>query len=145
MPVGTDVKYTDSITRVLESRVYEVLKDEKPGTEGSIVESMIANVAVSANNPMDNNRSVQPNLGRLQISFVPYEQRNGKNTKPYLDAIREATKGIVGAEVTVNQEDSGPPTEAPVNIEIAGDNFESIAQTAIALRNFLDTNQVEGV
>jgi multidrug efflux pump len=145
MPVGTDVKYTDSITRVLESRVYEVLKDERPGAEGSIVESMIANVAVSANNPMDNNRSVQPNLGRLQISFVPYEQRHGKNTKPYLDAIREATKGIVGAEVTVNQEDSGPPTEAPVNIEIAGDDFESISQTAIALRNFLDTNRVEGV
>ncbi|MBA2328054.1 MAG: efflux RND transporter permease subunit [Flavisolibacter sp.] len=145
MPVGTDIKYTDSITRVLEGRVQQVLKDENPGVEGSIVESIIANVAVSANNPMDNNRSVQPNLGRVQVSFVPYEERKGKSTKPYLDAIREATKGIVGAEVAVNQEDGGPPTEAPVNIEVAGDNFESIAQTALALRNFLDTNQVEGV
>ncbi|MGI8598090.1 MAG: efflux RND transporter permease subunit [Chitinophagaceae bacterium] len=145
MPVGTDIKYTDSITRVLEGRVQQVLKDEKPGVEGSIVESIIANVAVSANNPMDNNRSVQPNLGRVQVSFVPYEERKGKSTKPYLDAIREATKGIVGAEVAVNQEDGGPPTEAPVNIEVGGDNFESIAQTALALRNFLDTNQVEGV
>ena len=145
MPVGTDIKYTDSITRVLEGRVQQVLKDEKPGVEGSIVESIIANVAVSANNPMDNNRSVQPNLGRVQVSFVPYEERKGKSTKPYLDAIREATKGIVGAEVAVNQEDGGPPTEAPINIEVAGDNFESIAQTALALRNFLDTNQVEGV
>lgn len=145
MPVGTDIKYTDSITRVLEGRVQQVLKDEKPGVEGSIVESIIANVAVSANNPMDNNRSVQPNLGRVQVSFVPYEERKGKSTKPYLDAIREATKGIVGAEVAVNQEDGGPPTEAPVNIEVAGNNFESIAQTALALRNFLDTNQVEGV
>ncbi len=145
MPIGTDIKYTDSITRVLEGRVQQVLKDEKPGVEGSIVESIIANVAVSANNPMDNNRSVQPNLGRVQVSFVPYEERKGKSTKPYLDAIREATKGIVGAEVAVNQEDGGPPTEAPINIEVAGDNFESIAQTALALRNFLDTNQVEGV
>ena len=60
LPVGTDVKYTDSITRMLEKRVYKVLEKEKPGTEGSIVESIITNVAVSANNPRDNNRSVQP-------------------------------------------------------------------------------------
>src|SRR5678809_505909 len=57
--VGTDVKYTDSITHVLEKRVQKVLEKEKPGAPGSIVESIITNVAVSANNPRDNNRSVQ--------------------------------------------------------------------------------------
>ncbi|MGV3530294.1 MAG: efflux RND transporter permease subunit [Flavisolibacter sp.] len=145
LPVGTDIKYTDSVTQVLEKRVYKVLEKEKPGAEGSIVESVIANVAVSANNPRDNNRSVQPNLGRVQVSFVEYEKRLGKSTRPYLDAIREAVKGIPGAEVSVNQEDAGPPTEAPVNIEIAGDDFESIARVATDLRNYLDTNKVEGV
>jgi multidrug efflux pump subunit AcrB len=145
LPVGTDIKYTDSVTQILEKRVYKVLEKEKPGTEGSIVESVIANVAVSANNPRDNNRSVQPNLGRIQVSFVDFEERHGKKTKPYLDAIREAVKGIPGAEISVNQEDAGPPTEAPVNIEISGDNFESIAKVAYDLRNYLDTNKVEGV
>ncbi|RYY64513.1 MAG: efflux RND transporter permease subunit, partial [Chitinophagaceae bacterium] len=58
LPVGTDVKYTDSITQVLERRIYKVLEKEKPGTEGSIVESVIANVAVSAGDPNDINRSV---------------------------------------------------------------------------------------
>ena len=61
--MGTDVKYTDSITQVLEKRVEKVLEKEKPGMPGSIVESIITNVAVSANNPRDNNRSVQSNLG----------------------------------------------------------------------------------
>ncbi len=145
MPVGTDVKYTDSITRILEQNVYKVLGDEKPGVEGSIVESVIANVAVSANNPRDNNRSVQPNLGRVQVSFVEFEQRHGKSTKPYLDAIRQATQGIPGAEVTVNQEDAGPPTEPPVNVEVIGDNFNSISKVAMDIKNFLDTNKVEGI
>ncbi|HEY0732473.1 MAG TPA: efflux RND transporter permease subunit, partial [Chitinophagaceae bacterium] len=145
MPVGTDVKYTDSVTRVLEQRVYKVLEKEKPGTEGSIVESVIANVAVSANNPRDNNRSVQPNLGRVQVSFVEYEKRQGKRTKPYLDQIREAVKGIPGAEITVNQEDAGPPTEPPVNIEVVGDNFQSIAKVATDLKNYLDTSNVQGI
>jgi multidrug efflux pump len=145
MPVGTDIEYTDSVTQVLEKRVYKVLGKEQPGREGSIVESVIANVAVSANNPRDNNRSVQPNLGRVQVSFVPFEERHGKSTKPYLDSVREAVKGIPGAEITVNQEDAGPPTEAPVNIEVIGDNFESIARVAYDLKNYLDTNKVDGV
>src|SRR5436190_2034606 len=118
LPVGTDVKYTDSITHVLENRVYKVLEKEKPGTEGSIVESIISNVAVSANNPRDNNRSVQSNLGRIQVSFVEYAKRHGKRTGPYKDSIRTAMQGIPGANVEVSQEDNGPPTDPPVNIEV---------------------------
>jgi multidrug efflux pump subunit AcrB len=145
LPVGSDVKYTDSITHELEKRVYKVLEKEKPGTEGSIVESIISNVAVSANNPRDNNRSVQSNLGRIQVSFVEFEKRHGKSTGPYKDSIRAAMKGIPGASIEVAQEDGGPPTDPPVNIEVAGDNFANIASVATQLYNYLDTNKVEGV
>ena len=145
LPVGSSVKYTDSITSVLEKRVEKVLEKEKPGTPGSIVESIIANVAVSANNPRDNNRSVQSNLGRIQVSFVAFEKRHGKSTMPYKDAIREAVQGIPGTNVEVAQEDGGPPTDPPVNIEVVGDNFESIAAVATQLYNYLDTNRVKGI
>ncbi|HZI52958.1 MAG TPA: efflux RND transporter permease subunit, partial [Chitinophagaceae bacterium] len=145
LPVGTDVKHTDSVTRILEKRVLKVLEDEKPGAPGSIVESVITNVAVSANNPRDNNRSVQSNLGRIQVSFVEFEKRHGKRTMPFKDSIREVVKGIPGASIEVAQEDGGPPTEPPVNIEVTGDNFESIASVASQLYNFLDTNRVAGV
>ncbi len=144
MPVGTDVKYTDSITHVLERRVEKVLENELP-SKGGIVESIIANVAVSANNPRDNNRSVQSNLGRIQISFVEYEKRDGKKTRPFMDEIRKQTKGIPGTSIEVAQEDGGPPTDPPVNIEVTGDNFESIAKVSTQLFNYLDTNQVAGV
>src|SRR5262249_53666121 len=136
MPAGTDVKFTDSITHMLEKRVYKVLEKEKTGEEGSIVESVIANVAVRAKNPRDNNRSVQPNLGRIQVSFVESKNRHGVRTGPYLDSIRERMKGIPGASVEVSQEDNGPPTDPPVNIEVSGDDFESIAKTATAFYNY---------
>ena len=145
MPVGTDIERTDSITKELEKRVYKVLAKENPGTEGSIVESVIANVAVSANNPRDNNRSTQPNLGRIQISFVEFEKRHGKQTLPYLQEIRDAVKGIPGTEIIVDKEANGPPTEPPVNVEVIGDNFESIAKVAYDLKNYVDTNKVEGI
>ncbi|HWN88887.1 MAG TPA: efflux RND transporter permease subunit [Chitinophagaceae bacterium] len=145
MPVGTDVKYTDSVTRLLEKRVYKVLEKEKPGTEGSIIESIITNVAVSASKPTDNNRSVQSNLGRIQVSFVEYKHRNGVKTKPYMEAIREQVKGIPGASIEVAQEEGGPPTDPPVNIEVVGDNFDNIAKTATQLFNYLDTNRIFGI
>ena len=145
MPVGTNVKTTDSVTHVLEQRVFKVLENEKPGTEGSIVESIIANVANSANNPRSNNRSIQPNLGRIQVSFVEYEKRDGKKTLPFLDAIRANMGGIPGASVEVTKEEGGPPTDPPVNIEIVGDKFEDIATVATKLNNFLDTNHINGI
>jgi multidrug efflux pump subunit AcrB len=146
MPIGTSAKATDSVVRILENRVYKIMGDEnKPGVEGSIVESVISNVAVSANNPRDNNRSVRSNLGRIQISFVEFEKRHGKSSAPYLDSIRAAMTGIPGASIEVSQEDAGPPTDPPVNIEIAGDDFESIAKVAYELQNHLDTNRVEGI
>jgi len=145
MPVGTDVKYTDSVTRLLEKRVYKILENELPEKPGGIVESIITNIAVSANNPRDNNRSVQPNLGRIQVSFIEYAHRNGKKTRPFMDQIREQVKGIPGTSIEVAQEDGGPPTDPPVNVEVTGDNFESIASVATQLLNHLDTNRINGI
>ncbi|MEO6489251.1 MAG: efflux RND transporter permease subunit [Ferruginibacter sp.] len=145
LPPGTDIKKTDSITHILETRVHKVLEAEKPGTDGSIVESIITNVANSANNPRDNNRSIQPNLGRIQVSFVEYEKRHGKATRPFLDSIRTKMGGIPGASVEVAQEDGGPPTDPPVNIEVTGDNFEEISRVASNLSSYLDTNQIYGI
>ncbi|TAH09798.1 MAG: efflux RND transporter permease subunit, partial [Sphingobacteriia bacterium] len=145
MPIGTKAKTTDSVVRILENRVYKILGDNKPGAEGSIVESVISNVAVSANNPRDNNRSIQSHLGRIQVSFVEFEQRHGKSSAPYLEAIRQQMNGIAGASIEVGQEDAGPPTDPPVNIEISGDNFESISKVAYDLQNHLDTNRIAGI
>ncbi len=145
LPVGTDIKFTDSITHLLEGRVQKILQKELPEQPGGIVESIITNVAVSANNPRDNNRSVQPNLGRIQVSFVEFDKREGKKTMPFKDEIRRQMKGIPGASIEVAQEDGGPPTDPPVNIEVQGDNFESIAKVASDLSHYMDTNQVIGI
>lgn len=145
MPVGTRVETTDSVTSVLEKRVLKVLEKENPGKDGSIVESVITNVANSANRPEDNNRSIQPNLGRIQVSFVEFEKRHGKSTKPFLDSIRANMGGIPGASIVVEQENGGPPTDPPVNIEISGDEYEEISKVAQDLFNYLDQNKTDGV
>ncbi|HTQ27913.1 MAG TPA: efflux RND transporter permease subunit, partial [Puia sp.] len=144
LPVGTNVDYTDSITRRLETKVNKVL-DIGNGKTNPLVESVISNVAIGANNPQSGDRSTRPELGRIQVSFVEYEKRHGKSTTPYLDSIRAALKGIPGASIAVDQEQNGPPTDPPINIEVASDHFDNLTKTAVALKNYLDSLQIPGI
>jgi multidrug efflux pump subunit AcrB len=144
LPVGSEVKHTDSITKVLEAKVNKVLGTEN-GKKNPVVESMIANIAVGASDPMRGDRSTRSELGRIQVNFVEFEKRHGVSTMPYLEAIRKEMKGIPGAEITVTQESSGPPTEPPVNIEIQGDDFDKLIKTAVGLKNYLDAAQIPGI
>jgi multidrug efflux pump len=146
LPVGTNVDYTDSITKVLEKRVYNVLGMGQDGSKPNpAVESVISNVAVGASDPTSGDQSTHPELGRIQVSFVEFAKRHGASTGRYLDSIRHAMTGIPGAEITVDQEQNGPPTDPPVNIEVASDNFDDLIKTAVSLKNYLDSIQTPGV
>jgi multidrug efflux pump len=146
LPVGTSVDYTDSITRSLETRVNHVLGiDNEKGVKNPVVESVISNVAIGASDPASGDRSTRSELGRIQVSFVEFAKRNGVATAPYLDSIRHVIKGIPGAEISVDQEQNGPPTDPPVNIEIASEDFDDLIKTAVALKNYLDSVQTPGV
>ena len=144
LPVGTSVEYTDSVTRVLEGRVDKVLGTDN-GKKNPVVESVITNVALGANDPSSGDRSTRSELGRIQVSFVEFEKRNGVGTRPYMDSIRAHMKGIPGAQITVDQESGGPPTDPPVNIEISSEDFDALIKTSVSLKNYLDSIQVPGV
>ena len=145
LPVGTNVDYTDSITRTLETSVYKVLGMGDGSKSNPVVESVISNVAVGANDPTSGDQSTHPELGRIQVSFVEFAKRNGTSTARYLDSIRHVMTGIPGAEITVDQEQSGPPTDPPVNIEVSSDDFDNLIKTAVSLKNYLDSIQTPGV
>ena len=144
LPVGSDVRYTDSITRILEGRVNKVLGTDNRKTN-PIVESVISNVAVNAADPTSGDRTTRSELGRIQVSFVEYEKRDGTSTAPYLEKVRQAVQGIPGTEISVNQESGGPPTDPPINIEIASEDFDAMIKTASSLKNYLDSIRVPGV
>jgi multidrug efflux pump subunit AcrB len=144
LPVGTNVDYTDSITKILEGKVNKVLGIEN-GKKNPIVESVISNVAVGASDPTLGDRSTRSELGRIQVSFVEFEKRNGVSTKPFLDKIRAEMKGVPGSEISVDQESGGPPTDPPINIEVASEDFDALIKGASSLKNYLDSIQVPGV
>jgi multidrug efflux pump subunit AcrB len=141
MPIGTHQDVTDSITREVENRIIKTL-----GPDNKMVESVISNVAIGASeNPFDAGGQVSPHLGKVSVAFVKFSQRDGQSTKAYLSDIRNAVKGIKGAEISVDQEQNGPPTGKPVNIEIAADDFDLLVKTANDVKRYLDQQQVPGV
>lgn len=141
LPIGTDQKYTDSITNIIEQRITKVVD----GKNNPLVKSIISNVAVGAGDPSQMDLSVSPNKGKVTVAFVEFAKRDGQSTVEYLDKIRDAVKGIPGADITVEQEQGGPPTGKPINIEISGDEFELLATTSERIKRYLDSLQIGGV
>lgn len=140
LPVGTDVDVTDSLTRVMEQKVTEVV-----GADNPIVESIISNVALGASEDRFD-RAATSNKGKVGVAFVEYGKRNGVSTRDYMDKIRNATHGLIpGAEIVVDQEQGGPPTPKPVSVEIVGDDFEKLIAASKKVHRYLDSLAIPGV
>ena len=139
MPVGTDVKVTDSIARVVEGRMLKVLGKNNP-----IVESVVSNVALGASPDMFDMGTKTSHKAKVTVNFVEFAQRKGQNTNVYMEKIREAVKGIPGTEINVEKEKNGPPTGKPVNIEISSNNLDELTSTSTRLIAYLDSLKIPG-
>lgn len=144
MPVGTDQAYTNTVLNRLEDRVYHAL-DMDNGKKNPVVKSVISNVTVGAVDPSSGEVGEFPNKGRIQISFVPFDKRQHVNTTDLMMQIREAVKGIPGAEVTVDKESQGPPLPKPIVIELTGEDLDSLVAASEGLQKFLNDKQIPGV
>ena len=144
MPVGTDQAYTNEVLAKLEKNVNEALKDET-GKRTSIVKSVISNVTVGAVDPTSGEIGDFPNKGKITVAYVEFAHRNGESTVKYMEKIRDAVKGVPGAEVTVDKEQGGPPLPKPIVIDITGDNLDSLVATSESVKKYLKDKRIAGV
>ncbi|WP_266203353.1 efflux RND transporter permease subunit [Pontibacter kalidii] len=141
MPIGTDQAVTDSVTKIVEKRIYSVIGEDNPD-----VESVISNVAIGAGDENDRSTTAQSHKGKVTVAFVEYKDRAGeKSTTDYLTGIREAVKGIPGVDITVDKEQNGPPVGKPISIEIAGEDFEDLIALSKQVEQYLDQQQIGGI
>jgi multidrug efflux pump len=141
LPVGTDQAYTNDVTKKIEQKVSAVV--DSLGKQN--VSSIISNVTVGVTDPQDEDQGNYPNKSKVTVAFVEFGKRTGKSSTEYLTAIRNAVKGIAGTEISVTQEQAGPPTAKPVSIEITGDDLDSLVKTSIVLKNYLVSKRVGGL
>jgi multidrug efflux pump subunit AcrB len=139
MPVGTDQKVTDSVTRIVEGRVTTILGKDNP-----VVESIIANVGLGAGDSFFD-RSVSPERGKVTVNFVESKDRHGVKTLDYMDRIRANLQNIPGVTLSVEKNKMGPPTGKPVNIEITSENIEDLITSSKDFLVYLDSLQIPGI
>lgn len=140
MPVGTDAAVTDSITKIMEERVYKVIGKNNPA-----VKSVISNVGVSAGDPQKPDFTVTPHKSKVTVAFVKFSERLETSTSDILEKIRDEMKGIPGTTITVDKEANGPPTGKPINIEIAGDDFAILNRLSNELSTRIAKAGIKGI
>jgi multidrug efflux pump len=140
MPIGTDQATTNEVTKKIEQRVAKVVEPDK-----DIVSSIISNVTKGVTDPTDEDQGDYENKGKVTVAFVEFGKREGKDTKKVLSNIRDAVQGIPGVKIAVAQENSGPPVQKDISIEIIGDNLDSLVKTSNRLKSYLAKQNIAGI
>lgn len=141
LPMGTDAVVTDSVTRDIEERVYKVIGENNPD-----VTSVITNVGLGAGDPQNPDKVPTPNKSKVTVAFKKYADRVNPNTSLWLNKIRDEFKGgVPGAEISVEKERNGPPVGKPINIEISGDDFETLDKLSKELKATIDKEGIDGI
>lgn len=142
-PVGTDIEETDKLTRTIEDKVIELVKPYD-----KIVESIIGNVGQGTGDPNDPSNIGQadtPNKARITVNFVDFKYRDGIDTNTILDEVRNGIQGYPGVTVTVDKNADGPPTGKPIQIELSGDDFQTLIKVTEDMRNLINESGIPGI
>ncbi len=153
-PEGSDLDYVDKIARQVEmaisgqwpadsfpplsgySQAYTLQEHRKAGTEIFSGPTDIDNIehiyakSVQGGGGLSFDANLPNHIG---IQFVDFEERRTPTTLD-VETIRDRVRHIAGAQITVAEQEEGPPTGAPINIEISGDDFSHLGALAEQVR-----------
>ncbi len=138
LPIGTAIEKTDKVSRQVETIVNKTLKP----VEG-IVKSVTTTVGTGKGGLFENETS--PNKSLTSISFVEYKFREGISTAKIMQELTQNLDGFVGAKIYVEKEEDGPPTGAPINIDISGDEFDQLIKISGDFIKLIDDDHIPGV
>ncbi|RSC95649.1 efflux RND transporter permease subunit [Tenacibaculum singaporense] len=149
-PQGTDIEKTNLIMKDLEERVYKVLNSPEYVDNGYnfLVESAVSQVGAGSGNPQTDGGSTaeMPHRGKITASMREYKFRRGADSKELQRKVTEALRGIYpGLEISVEKEAVGPPAGYPINIELEGNDYAELINTAEKMRDFINSKSIAGI
>ena len=153
MPIGTDITETNRVTEEVEQMVMtainrpEFLRISADGKqEQFLTNSVIAQVGEGTSDPAEGPQlGATPHKGRITVSFVKFQDRDGYRTTDVLNAIREEVKGYPDAVIRATKNSDGPPQGLPINIEINSTDYETALAYADGMKRFIESTDIEGI
>ena len=149
-PEGTDIKKTNETSMLIESEVYKVVNNSKYIDNGYnfLVESAISQVGEGAGNPETDAGGTGeiPHKALITMTMREFKFRRGMSSEQLRKEIQvELIEKFPGIAISVEKDSQGPPGGYPVNIEIYGEDYEQLIETAISMKNYLNQENIEGI
>jgi multidrug efflux pump subunit AcrB len=153
-PIGTAIEETNRVAKEIEHRVLAVVNGEEfqmPNPKTGEQESFLVNSVIGqvGNGTSDPNQGPQmgntPHKARITVSFVKFQERRGLSTNDVLNAIREDLRNYPEAEIVVTKNENGPPQGPPINIEIKGEDYDSVMHYASTMKRFIEDRRIAGI
>ena len=145
-PIGTDIEETNLISKEIEQDIEDYLKKYDVDGKSFLITSIIGQVGEGTADPSRGQEGGKtPNKARITVDFVKYQDRQGVSTEAVLKDIRNVVQGYPGVSIVVDKPADGPPTGAPINIEIKGDDYELILETANRLKSYINSSNIAGI
>ncbi len=141
LPIGTDIEVTNERVKEIEQRVMKTIEPYQ-----DVVESVLTQIGQNTSDPNAGpDFSASPNKARITVAFVPDDQRHGVSTAEIMEKIRASLRGIAGVEIVVDKNQAGPPTGKPINLELKGEDIETLARLSDDLVKFIDSKHIPGI
>ena len=139
-PVGTTIERSNEVSEEVYARVSSLVEEDPESAAN--VRNIGTSVGVGGD-ALFGGGSASAERSTVTLNMVDYEDR-AESSANTLARIRESLAGIPGIDLTITQDQGGPPTGAAVNIEISGDEFETIQSIAAGIEATLKTASEDG-
>ena len=144
-PLGTNIEASNRIADEAFGRI-ESLLEEHPEAETN-TKTILTGVGVGGD-VMFGGGAASPERSQITLNMVDYDAREEASSVT-MRRLREELQGIPGTELTIEQNQNGPPTGAPVNIEVSGPQFEEIVRISqeikAQLRRAAESGEIAGL
>ena len=122
-PEGTNLDTSDKLVRLVENIVskYEDIR------------YVISNIGAEGGDPFSQG-GTGTHINRVALDFKDFHDRETLSSTVVKEVREKALATVRGAEVQVEKEKEGPPTGAPVNLEISGKDIHALGALAAAIR-----------
>ena len=144
-PLGTNIEASNRVADEAFGRI-ETLLEENPAADAN-TKTILTGVGVGGD-VMFGGGAASPERSQITLNMVDYGAREEASSVT-MRRLREELQGIPGTELTIEQNQNGPPTGAPVNIEISGPRFEEIVRISqevkTQLRRAAESGEIAGL
>jgi CzcA family heavy metal efflux pump len=122
-PEGTNLDTSDKLV----SQVEEIVSEYED------IRFVISNIGAVGGDPFSQG-GTGTHISRVVLDFKDFHDRSRLSSEIIKEVRQRILGAVKGAEIQVEKEEEGPPTGAPINIEISGEDILMLGELAARVR-----------